>query len=201
MNEELESTAEVQGNPPDEEQTAREEKIAELTKTAREQMAKKKWEDALKTYAQVLSRQQQAEDRVGIARTKNDMASIYLAQREWQQALDLLERSREILIEAGDPEQESVALNNMAAAQYELGDWKQALEHYETALSIRHEMDDQVGVAKTLRNIGMLYAKQRNMMKAKIYLNRAVAVAKRAKSPQMIKVIRKSLSQLGKRRR
>ena len=119
MNEELESTAEVQDNPPDEEQTAREEKIAALTKTAREQMAKKRWEDALKTYAQVLTRQQQAEDRVGIARTKNDMASVYLAQREWQQALDLLERSREIFSAAGDPEQESVALNNMAAAQYE----------------------------------------------------------------------------------
>ena len=201
MNEELESTAEVQDNPPDEEQTAREEKIAALTKTAREQMAKKRWEDALKTYAQVLTRQQQAEDRVGIARTKNDMASVYLAQREWQQALDLLERSREIFSAAGDPEQESVALNKMAAAQYELGDWKQALEHYETALAIRREMDDQVGEAKTLRNIGMLYAKQGNMMRAKIYLNRAVGVAKRAKSPQMIKVIRKSLSQLGKRRR
>ncbi|MCD6345372.1 MAG: tetratricopeptide repeat protein, partial [Anaerolineae bacterium] len=103
MNEELEATAEVQGNPPDEEQTAHEEKIAELTKTAREQMAKKNWEDALKTYAQVLTLQQQAEDRVGIAKVKNDMASVYLAQREWQQALDLLEHSREIFTTAGDP--------------------------------------------------------------------------------------------------
>ncbi|MBN1261630.1 MAG: tetratricopeptide repeat protein [Anaerolineae bacterium] len=172
-----------------------------LTRTAREQMARRDWDAALKTYHQILTLHQRDENLVGIAKVKNDMASVYLAQQEWQTALDLLESSRKIFAEAGDSEQQAVALNNIAAAQYELGATDQSLENYEAALAMRREMEDTLGEAKTLRNIGVLFAKQGNAMKAKLYLNKAITVARDARAPQLVKTIRKSLSQISQRRR
>lgn len=174
-------------------------RITELAALARQHLAKRKWAEAERAYEQVLMLQQQAEDRIGIARTKNDLASLFLVQREWQKAIDLLERSQAIFEAAHDPEQESVALNNLAAAQYELGLTEQALANYETALEMRHNMGDLVGEAKTLRNLGILYAKQGNSMKAKAYLNRGIAVARQANAGELVKIIRKSLSQLPRR--
>ncbi len=129
------------------------------------------------------------------------MASVYLAQREWQKALELLERALPAMQEAGEREQEAVALNNLAAAHQELGDWRTALETYETALALRQELEDPVGEATTLRNIGVLHGQRGNMMQAKLYLNRALITAKNARSQELVKVIRKSLSQLQRRRR
>ncbi len=174
-------------------------RITELTALARQHLAKRKWAEAERAYEQVLMLQQQVEDRIGIARTKNDLASLFLVQREWQKAIDLLERSQAIFEAAHDPEQESVALNNLAAAQYELGLTEQALANYETALEMRHNMGDLVGEAKTLRNLGILYAKQGNSMKAKAYLNRGIAVARQANARELVQIIRKSLSQLPRR--
>ena len=174
-------------------------RITELAALARQHLAKRKWAEAERAYEQVLMLQQQAEDRIGIARTKNDLASLFLVQREWQKAIDLLERSQAIFEAAHDPEQESVALNNLAAAQYELGLTEQALANYETALEMRHNMGDLIGEAKTLRNLGILYAKQGNSMKAKAYLNRGIAVARQANAGELVKIIRKSLSQLPRR--
>lgn len=174
-------------------------RITELAALARQHLAKRKWAEAERAYEQVLMLQQQAEDRIGIARTKNDLASLFLVQREWQKAIDLLERSQAIFEAAHDPEQESVALNNLAAAQYELGLTEQALANYETALEMRHNMGDLVGEAKTLRNLGILYAKQGNSMKAKAYLNRGIAVARQANAGELVQIIRKSLSQLPRR--
>lgn len=174
-------------------------RITELAALARQHLAKRKWAEAERAYEQVLMLQQQAEDRIGIARTKNDLASLFLVQREWQKAIDLLERSQVIFEAAHDPEQESVALNNLAAAQYELGLTEQALANYETALEMRHNMGDLVGEAKTLRNLGILYAKQGNSMKAKAYLNRGIAVARQANAGELVQIIRKSLSQLPRR--
>ncbi len=173
--------------------------IEALASAARELLARRKWAEAERTYEQVLMLQQQAEDRIGIARTKNDLASLFLAQQEWQKAIDLLERSRAVFDAAGDVEQESVALNNLAAAQYELGQTEQSLANYEKALAMRHDMGDVVGEAKTLRNLGILYAKQGNTMRAKAYLNRAIAVARQANAGELVKIIRKSLSQLPRR--
>lgn len=173
--------------------------IETLEVAARDQLAHRKWAEAERTYEQVLMLQQQAEDRIGIARTKNDLASLFLAQREWDRAIDLLERSRAIFDEAGDPEQESVALNNLAAAQVELGLTEQSLENYERALALRHEMGDLVGEAKTLRNLGILHAKQGNTMRAKAYLNRAISVARQAHAGELVRIIRTSLSQLPRR--
>lgn len=175
------------------------EKLQALASTARELLSRRKWAEAERAYEQLLMLQQQAEDRIGIARTKNDLASLYLAQQEWQKAIDLLERSRAAFEEAGDPEQESVALNNLAAAQYELGQTEQSLANYEKALAMRHDMGDLVGEAKTLRNLGILYAKQGNPNRAKAYLNRAIGVARQANAGELVKIIRKSLSQLPRR--
>jgi len=175
------------------------EKLQALALTARELLSRRKWAEAERAYEQLLMLQQQAEDRIGIARTKNDLASLYLAQQEWQKAIDLLERSRAAFEEAGDPEQESVALNNLAAAQYELGQTEQSLANYEKALALRHDMGDLVGEAKTLRNLGILYAKQGNPNRAKTYLNRAIGVARQANAGELVKIIRKSLSQLPRR--
>jgi len=175
---------------------ARAAQIAALATTARELLARRKWAEAERAYEQLLMLQQAAEDRLGIARTKNDLASLYLAQQEWQQAIDLLERSQRVFEEAGDPEQEAVALNNLAAAQYELGQTELALANYERALEMRRTMGDLVGEAKTLRNLGMLYAKQGNKMRAKAYLNQAISVARKANAGDLVKIIRKSLSQL-----
>ncbi len=172
-----------------------------LSQQAREQMSRREWDGALGTYERLLTLQMAAEDRAGLARTRNDMASVYLAQREWQKALELLERALPAMQEAGEREQEAVALNNLAAAHQELGDWRTALETYETALALRQELEDPVGEAKTLRNIGVLHGQRGNMMQAKLYLNRALITAKNARSQELVKVIRKSLSQLQRRRR
>ncbi|MBN1919676.1 MAG: tetratricopeptide repeat protein [Anaerolineae bacterium] len=175
------------------------EKLQALAATARELLSRRKWAEAERAYEQLLMLQQQAEDRIGIAQTKNDLASLFLAQQEWQKAIDLLERSRAVFEEAGDPEQEAVALNNLAAAQYELGQTEQSLANYEKALAMRHDMGDRVGEAKTLRNLGILYAKQGNTNRAKLYLNRAIGVARQANAGELVKIIRKSLSQLPRR--
>lgn len=202
MTQEEDTLVETEAIPPAEAPAAEDAhtaQIAALAALTREQLAKRKWTEAERTYEQLLMLQQQAEDRLGIARTKNDLASLFLAQHEWQKALDLLERSRAAFEAANDPEQESVALNNLAAAQYELGQTEQALASYETALAMRHNMGDLVGEAKTLRNLGILYAKQGNSMKAKATLNRAIGVARQANAGELVKIIRKSLSQLPRR--
>ncbi|MFP4345776.1 MAG: tetratricopeptide repeat protein [Anaerolineales bacterium] len=187
-------------NDETEESTRYAADVEAYTQKAREHMGKREWDEALETYERLLTLQKSKEDRAGLARTRNDIGTLYLVKRDWPAALDTLERALPAMRDAGEQEQEAVALNNIAAAHHEMGNWREALETYEEALNLRREMEDVVGEAKTLRNIGVLYGRQGNMMQAKIYLNRAVIVAKQARSHDLVKVIRKSLSQLQRRR-
>ena len=96
---------------------------------------------------------------------------------------------------------ESVALNDIAAAYNGQGDWQKAVEIYEEALEMRQDQGDHEGEAKTLRNLAIVYAQHGNRNKAKTYLNRALMAARNAKSRGLLKLIRKTMSQLPRMRR
>ena len=82
-----------------------------------------------------------------------------------------------------------------------MGDWQQAIEVYGEALEIRRSLKDAEGEAKTLRNLAILYAQHGNPVRAKSYLNRALVAAKKARSRELVGLMRKTLSQLPRMRR
>ena len=82
-----------------------------------------------------------------------------------------------------------------------MGNWPKAAEIYEEALALRQSLGDAEGEAKTMRNLAILFAQHGNRNRAKTYLNKALVLAKRAKSREMVAAIRKTLSQLPRFRR
>ena len=106
-----------------------------------------------------------------------------------------------MLRESGDQEAEATTLNNIASAYNGLGDWAKAAEIYETALDIREAQNDFEGQAKTLRNLAIIHVQHSNPVKAKSYLNKAMQLAKKANSRELVGIIRTTISQLPKFRR
>ncbi len=173
--------------------------ITRLQEQAKAQLAKRNWGEALALYEQILAQQQEAEPAER-AKTQSDIASVYLAQRRWTEAQTLLEQILPALRDGADQEAYAVALNNLAAAHHEQGEIEPALQVYTEALELRREMGDRVGEAKTLRNLSLLYARRGNMVKAKALLNQALVIAKRSGARDMVRLLRKSFSQLRRRR-
>ncbi len=50
------------------------------------------------------------------------------------------------------------ALNTQGASHYVRGDYEKAKSYYERSLKIRQDIDDQIGVASTRKNIGIIYS-------------------------------------------
>ncbi|MCD6284885.1 MAG: tetratricopeptide repeat protein [Anaerolineae bacterium] len=193
-------SVDVPADSPSEEAT-REEQVSLLETEARGLLAQGDWEPAVERHKQIIELMDAAGDSAGKAEALNNIASIYLALEDWEQAQAYTTEALEFYQAAGDRAGEAVVLNNVAATHDGMGDWQQAIEVYAEALEIRKSLEDAEGEAKTLRNLAILYAQHGNPIRAKSYLNRAVVMAKRAKSRELVGLMRKTLSQLPRMRR
>ena len=62
----------------------------------------------------------------------------------------------ELFNEIDEPYWKSMALDGMATLEYFQGNYNSALEYAEQILHIKHELNDQFGIANTLREIGLV---------------------------------------------
>ncbi len=183
------------------EETTSEEQASLLESEARELLTQGEWESAVERYKEIIELAEAAGDVAGKAEALNNIAGVYLAMEDWEQAQAYTAEAREFYQAAGDRAGEAVVLNNVAATHDGMGDWQQAIDVYGEALEIRRSLEDAEGEAKTLRNLAILYAQHGNPVRAKSYLNRAVVAAKRARSRELVGLMRKTLSQLPRMRR
>ena len=185
---------------PSEEATS-EERASLLEEEAREFLTQGEWESAVARYEEIIELMDAAGDVAGKAEALNNIASVHLAMEDWEQAQAYTAEALEFYRAAGDHAGEAVVLNNVAATHDGMGDWQQAIEVYGEAREIRRSLEDAEGEAKTLRNLAILYAQHGNPIKAKSFLNRALVAAKKAKSRELVGLMRKTLSQLPRMRR
>ncbi len=108
---------------------------------------------ALKIYLVSLKLKEETGNRYGISSSYNNIGLIYTQEAE---VFRLQKKNQDTI---------KVALQT-------------ALKNYGVALKIREETGDKEGLATTFVNIGEVYAQLKQMSKAQLYLNKALALSK-----------------------
>jgi CHAT domain-containing protein/Tfp pilus assembly protein PilF len=113
--------------------------------------------ESLEIYQKALPLYRAAGDRVGEARTLNNLGllSNYLGENE--KALDYFSQGLLLTRAIKNHFSEGVSLNNIGRVYYELGQKQKALESFTQALSLFRTMGSVSGEASTLSNLGAVY--------------------------------------------
>ena len=133
-------------------------------------------EDALELYQQLLTINQENNNRKGEGEALNNIGGIHWSQGDYDKSLSYLEQSLTIRREIGDRVGEGTTLNNIGTLHHARGDYATALKYLGQSLSIRREIDDRAGEGATLNNIGQIYDAKGDYGKALEYLGQSFAI-------------------------
>lgn len=109
---------------------------------------------------QAMEQYRQRRDTLGLARTHNELGTIYRQQGTLDQAGEHASRARELATVAGAHSQQAVALQTMGTVKRIRGKTGQALDHQRTSLELATQARDTSRIASAHNNIGVV---KRNM--------------------------------------
>lgn len=96
---------------------------------------------------------QAAGDRLGLARTHNNLALVLDGVGEYDRAAALYEAALTVFRETGDDGRVANALNNLGILAFARGQFPQARAYHEEALALRRSVGDEPGIAASLTNL------------------------------------------------
>ncbi|MBK8949821.1 MAG: tetratricopeptide repeat protein [Flavobacteriales bacterium] len=102
----------------------------------------------------------------------------YVGRSELPKAVECFRSAFEMYDSIGDRKGASIALNNLALTESDLGDAPRAIEHMTRSLGLSEEINDSSMMARTLGNIGVIYAGQQDTANAMDYYQRRLIIAK-----------------------
>jgi tetratricopeptide (TPR) repeat protein len=113
----------------------------------------------------------------GIATTKNNIANIYTMKKNYAQALSYFESSHQGFVALGLTDRIIGSMNNLGNLHSDLQLYDKALTYYTDA----HKLAEKAGqeFADPLTNIGNLYYRQGNYLRAVDYYQRALEMVRR----------------------
>ncbi|MEM6256241.1 MAG: tetratricopeptide repeat protein, partial [Cyanobacteria bacterium P01_D01_bin.156] len=141
-----------------------------------EQAKRSDWQAALATWQQTLAIYQNIGDRVGEAKTLNNIGIVNRLLGNYPEALDYYARSLVVTQEIGDRATEAKTLNNIGIVNRSLGNYAEALDYYAQSLVITQEIGDRDVEAQTLNNIGVVNHLLGNYPEALDYYAQSLAI-------------------------
>jgi CHAT domain-containing protein/tetratricopeptide (TPR) repeat protein len=114
-----------------------------------------------------------------VGRDARNGGSIERARRAYETMAD-------VAVKANAPAPHALALNNLGLLSYDQGDYQDALDWYAKSLAISEQSGDDVGVARTLNNMGAAYSFANALDTARAPLERSLAIGERLQNARMI---------------
>ncbi|MEH2440696.1 CHAT domain-containing protein [Nostoc sp.] len=161
-------------------QTAQERKdeALRLNRLGVQQLNKGQFQEALKTFEQVLVIVKKIGDTAGEGRTLNNIGEVYRNLEQYAKALEFFEQALAIAKQIGNTAGEGRTLNNIGLVYDNRGQYAKALEFYQQALAIGKQIGDTAGEGRTLNNIGGVYNNLGQYAKALEFYQQALAIGK-----------------------
>jgi tetratricopeptide (TPR) repeat protein len=136
-------------------------------------------EDSLRSiryYERAIEMSEKVGNEHEMARTLNNLGSVYRDKGDWERAIDCYERSLAITQEIDDKYTVARTLNNLGSVYHDKGDWERAIECYERSLAIMQEIGDEYTVARTFNNLGLVYKAKGEWERAIEYYEHSLAI-------------------------
>lgn len=137
-------------------------------------------DEALASYATATALAERAGDDAGLATAQDGTGNVLQAQGRYREAIAAFERSLAYAAKAGDEQSRAITLNNLANCQLEGGDAKAALANYLAAAEAFERLNLPLFQAQAFANIAPILADQGMADQATAYLERALAIQRKA---------------------
>ncbi|MEH2263297.1 CHAT domain-containing protein [Nostoc sp.] len=133
------------------------EEALRLNRLGVQQLNNGQFQEALKTFEQVLVIVKKIGDTAGESANLNNIGEVYRNLEQYAKALEFFEQALAIAKQIGDTAGEGRTLNNIGAVYDNLGKYAKALESYQQALAILKQIGDTTVESTTLNNLGKVY--------------------------------------------
>jgi tetratricopeptide (TPR) repeat protein len=152
-------------------------------------------EQALSKYEEALSLAKETGPKELAAKILDDIAEIRGSRREFGKAKEALSESAQFYKELGMLKQASKSLKNAALACIMKRDYQAAIVQYEELMSWHREIDDDLGVAVALNNLGLIYKNHLNQPdEAQKHFAEALKILKDIGNERYIQIVEKNIS-------
>lgn len=121
-----------------------------------------------------LAKREQMDDRAGMAKTCNNLATASWLLGDLSEAIGYFQRSLAICTEIGHIAGMASVYNNLGLAHLEKGEPDKAAEYYRQALTIFKRIGNQPGIALALGNLGEANWKQGDLEKGIDYIRQGM---------------------------
>lgn len=138
---------------------------------------------AKETYQQAISMLRSVGNMNELARAYNNLGSCYMDNNELDEALDALRQCMDIATKIGDTTIKGWAAFNAAECFTRMGETKFAKEYLSMALEFLTLSDDRIGIASTLKVMGVTYSAEQDWALAEETFNKSLAIAKDLEMP------------------
>jgi len=138
---------------------------------------------AKETYLEAISILKGVGNLNELARAYNNLGDCYMGCNELDEALDALRQCMDIATRIGDTTIKGWAAFNSAECFTRMGETKFAKEYLDMALEFLTLSDDRIGIASTLRVLGVMYTLQKDWAMAEETLNKSLAMAEEIEMP------------------
>jgi tetratricopeptide (TPR) repeat protein len=138
---------------------------------------------AKETYQQAITILRSVGNQNELARAYNNLGSCYLDNNELDEALDALRQCMDIATKIGDTTIKGWAAFNAAECFTRMGETKFAKEYLGMALEFLTLSDDRIGIASTLKVMGVTYCAEHDWPLAEETFNKSLAIAKDLEMP------------------
>jgi tetratricopeptide (TPR) repeat protein len=119
-------------------------------------------EKGLATYEESLTLAKQTDASGLAAKILEDIATIHASKREFEKASAALQEAASFYKKTGHYKKVSKALRNAALACVIRRDYQAAISQYEELVQWHREIDDDLGAAVALNNVGLIYKNHLN---------------------------------------
>lgn len=136
--------------------------------------------EALAFYEQAAALGGKAGDDAGMATAKDGVGNVLQVQGRYREAIAAFEDSLRWADRAGDEQSRAITLNNLANCQLEAGNAQAALEGYLSAAQSFEKLNLPLYQAQAYANIAPILARQGMLDQGRVYLERALAIQRKA---------------------
>jgi tetratricopeptide (TPR) repeat protein len=132
--------------------------------------------NALDSYLQSLSLRRDINDRLGVAKANNHIASIYFKQGDIVRSLVIYQQSLSTLREIGNNKLVAETLDNIGMIYFWKCEFGPALENCLQSLALAEEIGENKLIATALKSMSRIYIVLGELERALQYLNRSISL-------------------------
>lgn len=124
-----------------------------------------------------------------------NLGNVNLYENKYRTAREVLEKAQGMFNRVEDPSEKARVLTSLGYAKHKQGDGK-GLEHLLEGLQLRKQLQDLTGLYSSYKYLSLYYRELEKPQIQRLYLDSALVVAKKLKSPAFVEDALKNLSKL-----